>query len=528
MAHIYVVGDHIRLKCSFPEKEAAKAIGAYEWIPSDKAWQYPAYKAQDIIRMFPRVDYGQDVQAVLDALRTQERARKALKQQSQGEIACPYPYLYQHQKRAWFLMTNHKHFALYMGMGTGKTLTTLTAIDTLQPNRVLIVAPLALLTAAWQDDMKTWFPDMESHVIRGPKGKRHAFYRQQATGIWIINFESYRMDHELLQEIEFDMLVIDESAKLKNPTSSITKLLLKHSRLVDRRYILSGCPAPNTPFEYFCQIAFLDPAILGDNYYKFRIAYGIRSAFNEYDWSMDPAHQDKMMKEIGKVAIFIDKEDCLDLPDRMHTRRIVPWMPQQQKVYNQMLKDFIVEYNAHRIPANQVITQMMKLREITSGFCLDEQGVAVDIPTKKYTDLIELLEELGPEQAVIWAHFRYEIEQIKLRLGDRATSYYGATKPKDRDGNLEAFLSGEKQYMIAHPASIGHGVTMVNTRTCIYFSQSHSYELMAQSAERIYRIGQNRKCQYFYLLVEDSIDCKILEAVQGKQTVSDALLDMLK
>ena len=302
--------------------------------------------------------------------------------------------------------------------------------------------------------------------------------------------------------------------------------MLKHSELVQRRYILSGSPAPNNPFEYHPQITFLDSSILGKSFYKFRLQYGYQTGYMGYKWVMTKEKQDLLMEKIKPISIFIKKEECLDLPEQIHTKRIVSWLSPQKKFYDDMLYNYICMFKEGAVTAQNVVTQMMKLRQITSGFIYLPDGSSKYIGGKKLNELKAVLEEIGNHQVIIWAHFKEEIKQIAKELN--CPFYSGDTPEKEKFNILNDFKEGKYKYLVAHPASIGHGITLTNCHYAIYYSMSHSYELLTQSQQRIHRIGQKEKCQYFYLLVEDSIDMEIYKAVENKERIEQRLLEMLR
>jgi len=514
----------IEIQIPYDDRHLAKQVPGYQWNKRNKTWCYPDEAALKIIQLFPTLNHDSNTIRLAERITASERATEEIKAGSYP-LSAP-SFLYEHQKKAFALCMANKSFALFMDMGTGKTLVILCIIDAKQ-KKTLIIAPCVLLRGAWLEDIRTFFPGMEAKtlIFHGTKAKRAKMDLDKYMVV-ITSYETYRIEQERLMAADFEIIVGDESSRCKDARAKTTKAIDKHAKMVEHVYLLSGTPAPNTPFEFFSQMKMIDPTLLGDSFYKFRLKFGYM--VNDYQWVMPKDNQDVMMDLINKKAIFVDKDDCLDLPDVVHTKIPIPFLKNQLKVYEDMMNDFRIEFEDTDVNAFHIISQLMKLREITSGFVIDGNGAIVNIGSDKYDRLEELLADLGKEQCIIWCNFKEEIRQIATRLGDRARTYYGETPGGERDGIVQGFKHKEFRYLIAHPQSIGHGITFAQCRYAIYFSMSHSYELYAQSHDRIHRMGQTRKCQIFHLLTENSIDEQIYAAVARKEKVSDRLLEMIK
>lgn len=514
----------IEIAIPYEQRHLAKQINGYKWNNKSKKWSFPDKSAANIVKLFSGLDLPLEVREQAEQISASERLTADIKA---GIVPPAAPsLLYAHQKKAYALCMQNDSFALFMDMGTGKTLVILCVINT-RKKKTLIVCPCVLMRGAWLEDIRKFFPEMEKDtlIFHGAKGAR-AKMDISKHRIVITSYETYRIEQKRLTDAGFEMLVVDESSRCKDQRSKTTKALTAHAEIVDHTYLLSGTPAPNTPFEFFSQIKMIDNSLLGDSFYKFRLKFGYM--VNDYQWVMPKDNQDVMMELINKVAIFIDKDDCLDLPDVVHTKVPIPFLKKQLEAYEDMLNEFRIEFDDAEVNAFHIISQLMKLREITSGFVIDGNGKIVDIGSDKYDRLEEMLEDIGEEQVIIWCNFKEEIRKISDRLGQKARTYYGDTPDSQRDDIVKGFKEKEFRYLIAHPQSIGHGITFAQCRYAIYFSMSHSYELYAQSHDRIHRMGQTRKCQIFHLLTENSIDETIYAAVARKEKVSDRLLEMIK
>lgn len=530
---LYLKDPYLFLKCDFEEKERCKGILGGTWDKQTKCWRYPRAAAWDILKAFPDVPPSPGTARWMRQFRDRVQRNQQIK--TDENIDAGPEWFYSHQRRAYALISQNKHFALYMDMGTGKTVVMVNWISDNPDVRVLVVTRVALIYSAWLDDIKQFFPWLEGSCIPWQgAGRKKKYERMIRSGcnsrIILTNFATYRNDFEFLRAIGCQAMIVDESAIMKNAKTQTTKLLRKHSEQpeVKYKYIMSGCPAPNSPLEYHQQMAFLDPGLLGKSFYKFRIQWAHQADRMGYKWEIPKDNEKKMMDRIKAVSYIVSKDDCLDLPERTFTKLKVDMVPKQEKAYRQMLTQLVIQYEHGEIEAQQAVTQLMKLRQVTSGFAYHDSKDPAWLGSKKYDILKETLEDLGNEQVLIWHHFREEARRIQKTIGEENSFVYSEGTDKEKRDALAQFKEGGLRYLIAHPASIGHGVTLVNARYAIYFSVSSSYEQYSQSIDRIYRSGQKRKTQVFFLLCKMTIDDEIYACLNSKKNVSDMGLSFLK
>jgi SNF2 family DNA or RNA helicase len=438
--------------------------------------------------------------------------------------------LYEHQKKASdFIVGMKGRGALFMEIGTGKTLTVLDIFKRLreqEPNlKMLVICPISLINAAWGEDIRK-FTDYKYCNIR--EGVKDA-------DIYIINYESYYIERNqvLINDLGLDMVVLDESSKIRNPRARITKSLLHNRDNFRFRVIMSGTPAPNGYEEYWSQMKFCSPA-LPDSFYRFRNLY---MKLDRNGYSVDYVHPTKLgemfrkgfkyvlkdnesfMKEIKPYCFWAKKSECLDLPETVDVIRDVVLSPSQMAIYKDMKRHMVAEIGNDIVLANVVLTKYLRLRQITSGFAINQMGEPSDITdNSKVNELVELLEEIGDKQVIIWCQFHREFDMISKHLKSYTTLY---SLTKDRDKSIEDFKTGKAQYLLAHPKSGGHGLTFTNCDTMVFFSIDYSFEGIEQARGRIHRPGQVNKCTYIYLLAKDTLDFEIKKALETKQSMQD-------
>jgi len=445
--------------------------------------------------------------------------------------------LYDHQRKGKdFILGLGGSGALFMEIGTGKTLTALSIYKDLREKepdlRMLVICPISLINAAWGEDIKKFTDFTYCNLREGVKD----------ANIYIINYESYSLERyqRLINDLRVDMVVLDESSKIRNPKARITKTLLYNRSNFRYRVCMSGTPAPNSPEEYWSQMKFCSPA-LPDSFYRFRNLY---MKLDRNGYSLDFVHpkklgemfrkgfkyvlkdNDSFMNEIKPYCFWAKKSECLDLPETVDVIREVTLSASQMAVYRDMKRHMVAEIGNKVVMANVALTKLMKLRQISSGFAIDSNGDATEIADNaKINELLSTLEEIGDKQVIIWVQFHKEVEMISKHLKSYSTLY---SLTKDRDQSIDDFKSCRTQYLLAHPKSGGHGLTFTNCDTMIFFSIDYSFEGVEQARGRIHRPGQTNKCTYIYLLAKGTLDYDIKLALDKKeslQALTERILD---
>jgi SNF2 family DNA or RNA helicase len=409
----------------------------------------------------------------------------------------------------------------------------------------LVVAPLSIIESAWLEDIEKFMPEQLSAVSLWSKKPAERKERlKQNYDVYIANFETFKSLYPEIVKKRFGVLIVDESSRMKQHNSQITRALLSLAGLSCRakdgkryqsdwtipvRYTLSGTPAPNCPTEYWPQIKLITGPgnkVFPDNYYAFRgyYCYPIHISPVCKKWQFKTSMQKEFMDKMADIAHIVKKEDAVDLPPQTHLIRKVYLSEVEQKAYDTLKKELVLRFGNQQILASNALTEIAKLRQLTSGFAYTDNSF-IQTGTSKLNELKELLEEIGNQQVIIWANFRYEISLLLKELPSSAALWSGTP---DREKTINDFKSGKYQYLIAHPASGAHGLTFTNCCYSVYFSVNYSYELTEQSINRTHRIGQTRPVTYYYILADKTIDEIIYRAVGRKQKLSNSILNYLK
>ena len=447
--------------------------------------------------------------------------------------------LYKHQQEAiGHTFACGGNAALFMDMGTGKTLT---ALEIFQQHRLtgdsalklIVIAPLSLLEAAWGEDIDrfTTFTYYNAHDKALPATLKE--------DILLINYEAIILKRNMgiVNLMRGNIVVLDESSRCKNHAAKTTKTLLAMRNLPKFKLIMSGTPAPNSPMEYYAQMEWLKPGILHKSFYGFRNSYFHLQRGNQifhgqiftkaamfdalrtgFKYEITAQNLKKLMDKINPYIFLAKKEDCLDLPDQVDEVRKVELSPAQMKHYKEMKNYLITEIKGQQIVAQAALAKVMKLRELCSGFCIAGEKIVEIEPSAKITELKAVIEEAGLQPIIIWATFIWEIERIVKELGEEncRTIY---SKTTDRDISIKDFKEGKVRFLICHPASAGHGLTFVNCALQIFFSLDYSSERYWQAKARIHRIGQLNKCTYIHLIANNTIEEEILKCLRNKTDI---------
>lgn len=484
-----------------------------------------------------------------------------------------------HQKAACEIARQYSHFAFFYDTGTGKTVLALEIMACKyaeEQQRFLVICPKPIIKTAWMNDQADFYPKMKllplsknvslddlkrlnnrwNSIDRESvfhdklyyddwefdKTKQEQYQYIQAVLIgkaehYIVNGQTFVREYDSFEKLRISGLIVDESAVLKNYDSKLTQKVREFSKQCKSVYLLSGKPAPNTSCEYFSQMKIVDPETFSMSYKAFRAKY----YYNDNGrLKLKPYLQSDLFEKIAKRSIIVSKMECIDLPDTSHVLRKFELPEKIMQKYNQMCNNLITVFEqmdkesegkkVNKVfESNNKLSSMMKLREITSGFIKDSSGISSHIDSSKEKALLELIDEIGNNQIIIWCQFKYEIEHladILIKNGKSVVTAFSGTI--NLDASIERFKEGFADILIAHPMTLQYGVTLVNCCFAVYYSMSYSFEQYEQSYARIYRKGQRNFCSYYFLQAEDTIDEDIYTCVMQKKRDAETCEYLLK
>jgi len=225
------------------------------------------------------------------------------------------------------------------------------------------------------------------------------------------------------------------------------------------------------------------------------------------------------------------KEDCLDLPEKIYTRRNVPLTVEQTKLYAQMKKYALAKLDNDQLATTaSVLTQIMRLQQICCGYLVSDEGEMKVLDSNRLTEMLAAIEECSGK-IIIWCNYTHDIIEIEKALssrygGDSVATYYGATKQEDRQDTVDKFqdIHNPLRFFVGQPKTGGYGITLTAANTIIYFSNSYDLEIRLQSEDRAHRIGQKKAVTYIDLIVENTIDEKIVKSLREKIDLAGEVL----
>lgn len=530
---VWITEQNAIVQCGFHEKEFVKAIGDYRFDKQSKCWLFPLRKIIDIIDNL-NIKYSDETKEVYNRIRN-ERAKHHVRINEANKIKSSEfkkddkNPLYKHQQQAVKLGEMFGSYALFCETGTGKTAIAIKLIEhfLIPPMKAMVVAPLSTLEAVWVNEINKWSKLKQIILWNNIDGIYSKYHN-----VCLINYEQFKKLHNNGVNIPelISILIIEESSKMKNPKSDTTKSILHYRDKIPHRFCLSGTPAPNNLLEYWGQMAFINDELLSDNFYKFRNNFFRSGGYGGYSYFPIRGAKEAIMALVSNQAFSIRKTDCLDLPERIFEERTVYMDDIQQKAYDDMKILNLLEFENEVILTPNQLSKIMKLRQITSGFCMNKDGIPILISKSKLDVLKELLEEIPEDkQVIIWCQFHYEIERIKDEYKNECVTLYGQLSQREKNDNISTFLAGKKRLLIGHPKTGGLGLNFQkNCSYMVWYSLSYSQEEYSQACDRVYRSGQQNICTYFLLLAHKSIDEIIYKALQGKADLMNDCLNMLK
>jgi SNF2 family DNA or RNA helicase len=458
-----------------------------------------------------------------------------------------------HQLKALEMSWDKKVFAYFMEMGVGKSKVLIDNISMLYDkgniNGVLIIAPKGVYKNWYSSEIPTHMPDhiekkmvlWEANITKSKQKELDVLFKtDEDLHILIMNVEAFSTKKgtdfaKKFLSCHTTLMAIDESTTIKSITANRTKSIISLGQHVKYKRILTGSPVTKSPLDLFTQCYFLDPWLLEQqSYYSFKTRYANTRKINVGARSVEIVVGYKNLGELSdrlkSFSYRVLKDDCLDLPEKTFMKRIIKLSPEQQKVYNQMKQMALAELNGKLVTTASVLTQLMRLHQITCGHFKADDGSVQILKNERIDELLNILEEVEGK-AIIWAHYRHDIENIvesiKKQYGDNSVmTYYGDTSTDDRQKSIKNIQDPNSpvRFLVGTPQTGGYGITLTGASTMIYYSNGYDLEKRQQSEARIDRIGQTRNMTYIDIIAEDTVDEKIVTALRKKINIASKVM----
>ena len=460
---------------------------------------------------------------------------------------------YAHQLAALEKSWDREEFAYFMEMGTGKSKVLVDNIAMLYDkgkiNSAIIIAPKGVYRNWYSGEIPNHMPshiDYKSVLWTASTSKTKDKEYQQLfkvdydLHILIMNVEAFSTKKGLEFAAKFmnchkTLMAVDESTTIKTPSAKRTKSICNLGKYAKYRRILTGSPVTKSPLDLYTQCGFLDEELLGfGSFYSFRNRYAIMvdRNFGGRRVQIPTGYQrlDELSEILKKFSDRVLKEDCLDLPPKTYIERQVELTDEQTKAYSTMKSAALATLKGKMATAPHVLTQMMRLHQITCGHLKNDDGSITEVKSNRIKALLEVLDEVEGK-VIIWANYVYDIKQIVNAISDEygddsIVQYYGAVEAEKRQDNIKKFQdpNSKARFFVGNPQTGGYGITLTAASNVIYYSNGYDLEKRLQSEDRAHRIGQKKAVTYVDLIAPKTVDEKIRKALRKKINIATQVM----
>lgn len=437
--------------------------------------------------------------------------------------------------------------ALFLDMGLGKTVITLTAVCDLIFNRFLVsrclvIAPKKVAEDTWTREQDKWdhLRLLKVQPVLGAKEKRIRALNSPGN-IFVINRENvpWLVDH-YRNDWPFDMVVIDESSSFKSHQAKRFRALKNIRRHIRRLVELTGTPSPNGLTDLWAQLYLLDGGQrLGRTLTEYRNNYFVpasRNATTIFSYEPLPGANEKIQELIRDICISLSAKDYLSLPDRIDNVRYVQLDAKARRAYEEMERERILELPDGALDAGSAAVLSGKLLQLANGAVYHTKETVVDdhvaeerevvqIHDNKLEGFLELLEELGGKHALVFYNFQHDLERIHRVLAKTKL----AVRELKGTADIADWNAGRIDILLAHPASVAYGLNLQEGGSdVIWFGLNWNLELYQQANARLHRQGQKHTVYVHHLLAAGTVDEDVMSALRRKGDCQAALLEALK
>lgn len=442
-----------------------------------------------------------------------------------------------YQKYATRYIETHPIAAVLLDMGLGKTSITLTALNDLlfdyfDAHRILVVAPLRVARNTWSDEIEKWdhLKDLQFSIAVGTETERLSAIKQKAD-IYIINRENLQW---LIEKsgvpFDFDMVVIDELSSFKNHQAKRFKSFMKVRPKVKRIVGLTGTPSSNGLMDLFAEFKILDMGVrLGRFIGQYRMTYFKPDKMNGpivYSYKPMPGAEKAIYEKISDITISMKAKDHLKMPELVSSKYMVHLSEKEKKKYEDMKAELVLALPEGEITAANAASLSGKLSQMANGAVYADDESILSIHERKLDALEDIIEAANGKTVLVAYWFKHDLMRIEERLKSKDIPF----EKLDSDASIKKWNKGELPVALIHPASAGHGLNLQSGgSTLVWFGITWSLELYQQTVARLYRQGQSEgTVTNIHILAKDTVDERIMKALQEKDSTQSALIDAVK
>ena len=447
--------------------------------------------------------------------------------------------LYKHQRyTADFIEQNPRVFVT-SDAGTGKTASVLNGFSELKSNgqavRMLVLAPLSILTPAWVDDCQKFTPHLSIGTSTSGSEKKRTQAFSDGCDIVVTNHDAVKWlvkNKHLLDD--FDMLVIDESTAYKHRTSARSKAARELAKLFNYRVLMTATPTSNTVCDIWHQAMILDDGErLGRMFHGFRmqVCEPVQNGPNpqHIKWIDKAGAEDVVAERLRDITVRFKFEDCIDVPEHTKHTLYINLSPEVMKLYRQLEEEAVLMHEQGVVNAIHAGSKVQKLLQLCSGAVYDGEHEGRIFHTERYELVMQLVAERKHSiVAFNWTHQRDELVRLAKKMDIKYAVIDGSVPVNQRTAIVEAYQAGKLQVIFAHPQSAGHGLTLTKGTTTIWASPTYNGEWFQQFNARIYRAGQTQRTETIMIAARGTRETDVYEKLSEKIVRMDSLLDIFK
>lgn len=440
---------------------------------------------------------------------------------------------YEHQKDTAAFLTINQRALVLNEIGTGKTQSALWAADYLiqtgQIKKILVVSPLSTLERVWGDAIFFGFPNRKAVVLHGTAERRRKLLNTEAD-FYVINHDGFPIISEITMGM-FDLVIVDEAAVLRNHSTQRYKVLRKwmDKNPETRLWLMTGTPTPNDPTDAWTLARLVRSPYVPESFTAFRDQVMMKVGM--YKWMPRPNSME-IVKNVLHPAVRYTRDECFDLPDTVVQTRKVELTADQKKHYQSMIRHLITESNteAGTITAVNEAVKMQKLVQIACGVAYDDDGANVELDCSPRVNIVkELIEEAG-EKVIVFVPLTGTLKMLERELSKHWSIgvVNGAVSSNKRNEIFHNFQNEQDpRVLIAHPATMAHGLTLTSASTIIWYGPITSNEQYVQANGRIERIGKRHVSNVIHIEGTD-LEHMMYQRLANKQKLQGLLLDLIQ
>lgn len=443
---------------------------------------------------------------------------------------------YDHQKETSAFLTLNTRGLVLNEIGTGKTQSALWAADYLLNikaiKKVLIVSPLSTLERVWGDAIFTGFFHRKHVVLHGDAEYRSRMLKTDAE-FCIINHDGFPIIAKEAVGM-FDLVIIDEAAVYRNPTTNRFKTFKRWMDLNHdiRLWLMTGTPTPNEPTDAWALAKLVQSPFCTATYTAFRDQVMLKQSMYKWVPRFDAVHT---VQHVLQPSVRYTRDECFDLPDTIYQTRKVALTPTQQALYSKMLKSFYLDavkdkLGVENITAVNEAVKLGKLVQIACGVAYDDAGNNVEIDCgPRVKEVVSLIEQAG-EKCIVFVPLTGTLEMLEKELAKKFTVAVvnGGVSAAKRNIIFQNFQDDvDPQVLLAHPATMAHGLTLTSASTIIWYGPITSNEQYVQANGRVERIGKRHVSNVIHI-ESTELEHKMYQRLKNKQKLQGLLLELIQ